>query len=180
MMRLDIERLKKLAYNPVRDYVIPGLTSSLMGKGNGGGVVRLFSQERDHEEPITPHSHRFDFQCLVLRGSVRNRIWLDGEGDIYQASSLNHHPGFGSYDVNPVTNPKRWDYEETKYSEGDVYAMNAEQIHSIYFSRGAEVLFFEEPNRLNHSFVLEPMSNGRVIPTFRVDSWMFKREETPA
>ena len=176
-MTLDIALIKSMTRSRVRDYVIPGLTSSLIG-GEDKGMVRLFSQEREHEEPITPHSHRFDFNCLVLSGSVRNRIWtVDAHGDQYQETVLEHHGTFGDQSRRADVAVNRWVYVEKAYVAGEVYAMRAEQIHSIYFSRGAEVLFFEGPSHSNTSVMLEPVSDGRVIPTFRVDPWMFRREE---
>lgn len=171
---LDVDLIKSMARSPVRDYVIPGLTSSLVG-GDNSGCVRLFSQERDHEEPITPHSHRFDFQCYVLQGTVRNRLWEPGGKDRYQKSRLLHHGQFGKYTVAKEPEIVAWECFECVHGMGDIYAMKAEQIHSIFFSRDAEVLFFEGPNRLDHSFVLEPVSGGRTIPTFRVDDWMFHK-----
>lgn len=184
----DLNKVKALALtmrvNPVHDYVIPGLTSSLMGAG-AKGTVRLFTQERTHEEPITPHSHRFDFSCLVLSGRVKNRIWVGdlppkvcAYGDEYERTKLVHHGQFGKYDVEHLTNEPRlhWHFMETEYRDGEWYHMKAEQIHSIFFGRGSVVMFIEGPNRLDHSFVLEPVSDGRVIPTFKVEPWMFRRE----
>lgn len=172
---LDVELIKSMARSEVHDYVIPGLTSSLIG-GEGKGMVRLFSQERAHEEPITPHSHRFDFNCLVLRGEVRNRKWVvDGAGDVYQETVLEHHGQFGDQTRRKAVSLNRWAYVETKHVAGDVYGMKAEEIHTIFFGRGAEVLFFEGPSHSSTSVVLEPVSDGRVIPTFRVEPWMFRR-----
>ena len=173
---LDTALIKSMANNHVRDYVIPGLTSSLVG-GDGHGMVRLFTQERMHEEPITPHSHRFDFQCLVLEGEVWNRIWTKSpDGDMYQESILDHHGHFGDQTRRAEVNRDRWKFKQTIYKKGEMYSMKAEHIHSIFFSKGAVVLFFEGPNRFSGSSVLEPVSNGRVIPTFKVEPWMFKKD----
>jgi hypothetical protein len=171
-----------MKYNPVRDYVIPGLTSSLIGAGKGKGQVRLFSQARMHEEPITPHSHRFDFTCLVLKGHVTQCLWgevcsvLHPNADPYRIKKLVHRGKFGEYDQEDGET-LLFERSARNYGVNEWYSMKAEEIHSIFFSKGAEVLFFEGPNRLDHSYVLEPISDGRVIPTFRVDPWMF-REET--
>lgn len=163
----------------MRDYVIPGLTSSLIG-GDGHGQVRMFTQERHHEEPITPHSHRFDFCCLVLRGIVHNRVWTpdpnNPDADLYRKLNLIHTGSFGHYNTIPEEDHELWGYKETKYQAGEWYTMKAEEVHSIFFSKMAEVLFIEAPNRFGQSFVLEPISDGKVIPTFRVDHWMFREE----
>jgi hypothetical protein len=47
-------------------------------------------------------------------------------------------------------------------------------IHSISFSRDAVVLFIESASTKNKSSILEPVVNGKVIPTFEVKEWMFK------
>lgn len=175
---MNLELLKSMSYSRVHDYVIPGLTSSLIG-GQGHGMVRMFSCEREHEEPITPHSHRFDFQCLVIKGNVRNRVWSpapDGQGDIYQETTLEHHGEFGDQTRKAATRIGRYWYNEIQYTAGQKYSMVAEQMHSIYFSRGAEVLFFEGPSKSMFSSMLEPVSDGYVIPTFQVAKWMFRRE----
>lgn len=53
--------------------------------------------------------------------------------------------------------------------------MLASEVHSIHFSRGAQVLFFEGPTVADTSIILEPNVDGETIPTFRVEPWMFKR-----
>ena len=177
---LNLSLLRAMSYSHVHDYVIPGLTSSLIG-GDGHGMVRMFSCEREHEEPITPHSHRFDFQCLVLAGEVRNRIWARStKGDLYEETILEHHGHFGDQTPAEKKEISRWGYVESKYATGMLYEMKADAIHSIYFSRGARVLFFEGPAYSMKSSMLQPVSGGRVIPTFRVDPWMFRKEDGEA
>src|SRR5688572_7069582 len=89
----DVAALLKMAHSPIRNYAIPGLTSSLIGAPSPAGTVRLFQNSRDHQEPIVPHSHRFDFMCWVLAGAVRNRVWrramsYDKNADFYRSSRL--------------------------------------------------------------------------------------------
>lgn len=54
--------------------------------------------------------------------------------------------------------------------------MDAHQIHSIRFLRGAEVLVFEGPEVAHSSVVLEPWAYGERVPTFKVEPWMFRRK----
>lgn len=172
-----------MLHSGVHDYVIPGLTSSLVG-GEGRGKVRAFTQERHHDEPISPHSHRFDFACLVLKGTVRNRVWTEQPNspaaDPYRMLTLRHLGEFGKYTITPNDTHHLWDYEESTYRAGDWYSMKAEDVHNIFFSKGAVVLFFEGPHRYDTSHVLEPVSGGRVLPTFTVEPWMFRRDDAPA
>lgn len=178
----EIDSLMKMAHSPVRNYVIPGLMSWLIGQPGKMGCVRLFECTRQHEEPVTPHSHRFDFLCRVLRGRVRNVIWeradhrnMDG-ADLYQASKLIYGGEPGKYDRIEKFEQRRFTRVEREYEAGDTYKMAAEQIHSIFFDRGTVVQFFEGPTRRNDSLILEPVVDGEVIPTFKAEPWMFKRE----
>jgi hypothetical protein len=155
----------------VNNYVLPGLSSHLLEHGR----MRVFTSSRDTEEHITPHSHRFDFACLVLRGSVENAIYRpDKVGDLYVASELQpRNGGMGTYQY-AVLDTCRYRKERVVYGAGEIYAMGAEQIHSIKFSSDAIVLFFEGPTTRSSSVILEPSVDGKRIPTFQVSSWMFE------
>ena len=166
---------KSLAHSSVANYVVPGLTSSLIG-GNGHGAVRLFECSREHEENIVPHSHRFPFTCIVLAGTVRNRIWTKhSNGDHYQSSQMRRSGEFGQY-ITTAGETEKWTFKEQIHNMGEAYSMFAYQVHSIYFSKGAKVLFFEGPESTDESIFLQPVVDGDVIPTFNVQPWMFQRE----
>ena len=170
--------LRAMRHSPVRNYVVPGLTSWLIGNPSPAGTMRLFECSRDHQENITPHSHRFDFQCWVLAGAVRNRVWREshfGEGDLFLCSSLNYDGGIGEY-RRQAGGVSRYVYTDTVYEVDQWYSMKADEIHSINFARGTEVLFFEGPTTTNESEMLEPFVDGVAVPTFEVKPWMFKRE----
>jgi hypothetical protein len=175
----NLKKLLAMAHSPVKNYIIPGLTSSLIGGQPGiDGCVRLFQCERDHQENITPHSHRFSFQCWVIEGTVTNRIWQPAsahamEVDQYAMTTLKFD-GMGNYERD-ITTRHRFHYQDYEYVSGECYSMTATQIHSIRFSRGAVVLFFEGPQERENSVILEPIVDNEVIPTFKVEPWMFKR-----
>jgi hypothetical protein len=178
----DIPALLRMAHSTVSNYVIPGLSSSLIGMPSPAGTIRLFQCERDHQEVITPHSHRFDFQCWVLRGKVRNRIWKstyqgDPQGDLFQNTRLVYGGDMGAYEKGEAT-VGSWIYEDQEFAAGQCYSMRAHEIHSIFFSRGAIVLFMEGATKVDHSMILEPWVAGKAIPTFKVEPWMF--EKAPA
>lgn len=176
---IDLEHLLSMAHSPVRNYAIPGLTSWLIGNPSPCGTVRMFHCERAHQEAITPHSHRFDFQCLVLEGKVRNRLWkpvdrfYQGDGDWFQWSVL-RGAGLGQYERGSST-PGRYTFEDHEYEAGGRYGMKADEIHSIYFDRNTRVLFFEGPQVSDKSAILEPLVDGECVPTFKVEPWMFQR-----
>lgn len=167
------------AHSAVRNYATPGLTSKLLGEGNGR--VRLFIANRDTREWITPHSHRFASAALVLAGKVENILFTrcapDG-GNSYAVGTLKPvDGGLGKYDV---VRDGTWGYFteiSQHYKAGDAYSMTPEEIHSIRFSRGAKVLFFEGPEVNDESVILEPCEHGgRVIQTFKTEPWMFEKE----
>lgn len=171
--------LGRMAHHRLDNYIIPGLSSSLIG-GESKGTVRLFECSRAHEENITPHSHRFDFQCLVLEGSVTNIVWTPAsereDGDFYAGAVLRYRGAPGEYQKSPG-DVGRYKATPNAYEAGDWYGMSHDEIHSIYFSRGAKVLFFEGPQISNETVILEPWVNGALAPTFEVKPWMFLAAE---
>jgi hypothetical protein len=172
----SIRQLLTMAHSPVHNYAIPGLSSWLIGQPGPAGTVRLFQCEREHQEAITPHSHRFDFQCWVLEGSVRNRIWKKHhDGDAFIESTLAYGGDVGKYAMQTADEPTRWGHEDRVYEAGQCYSMKADEVHSIYFSRGARVLFFEGPTKAHSSVILEPWVNNERVPTMEVRPWMFQR-----
>lgn len=173
-----IEFLLNIAHSPVKNYVIPGLTSYLIGEQSKTGTVRLFVNERDHQENITPHSHRFNFMCVVLRGEVKNRVWERRSvgGDQFQATHIKYMGEIGSYQRS-AGDVSSWIYTDSIFRKGEKYGMKANEVHSIFFSRGAVVLFFEGPQITDTSIMIEPFVDGAVIPSMKIEPWMFKRTE---
>ena len=142
----DKKTLLRMAHSPVKNYVVPGLTSSLIGGVSENGCVRLFESERDQQETITPHSHRFDFQCIVLSGTVINRIWTRkweaGEGDWFSESIISYNGDIGSHLKKRVENHRcQWSYKDNSYKQGECYSMTSNQVHSIWFTKGRGVVF---------------------------------------
>ena len=179
----DIARIVgSMLSNPIRNYATPGLSSFLVG-ADGPGCIRLFTSDRDTREWVTPHSHRFDFACLVLEGQVENILFEPAPaesphlGNRYAVGELRQvDGGLGKYEVHR-TNKREWFVEDsTVYVAGQSYSMKAEELHSIRFSRGSQVLFFEGPEIYETSLFLEPVCGGVVVPTFETKPWMFKQE----
>lgn len=175
-----VSLLEKMGHSKVHQYVLPGLTSSLIG-GRQFGKVRLLSADRATKEWVTPHSHRFDFVCLVLSGQVENILFVPGAGDQYAKGIVRpdpHNSAFGAYLVQRTEEVDCYNEVSTIYRPGDMYSMSADEIHSIRFSAGAQVLFFEGPTTRSGSVILEPYSKGKTVRTFEVPEWMFEREPT--
>ena len=174
---MNLDQIKAMAHSPLHNYAIPGLTSWIIGANPDPqrGCVRLFECSRQHFELIIPHSHRFDFRCLVLRGGVNNVVWTaDEEGDEFAVSTLRYggEPGHYSTTVEEVV---RFSSRVDRYTKGQWYGMKHDEIHSIFFGRGSAVLFFEGPQVTNQSQILEPYVDGQRVPTFQVESWMFRK-----
>lgn len=181
----DFGSLRGLVHDvpTLHNYVVPGLTSYLLCVGVDGSKVRIFSSAIEQQEAVTPHSHRFHFQCRVLRGQVVQRLWHESHGneagDLYLRSRLVYRGQPGAYEVVREAAPRSWSYYDVAYREGSEYGMRASEVHSISFSRGAIVLVNERAPVSDHSVILEPWCDGALVPTFRVEPWMFKASEYP-
>lgn len=168
-----------MTHSHVLNYATPGLTSSLVGGGDAG-KVRLFTSDRDTRHWITPHSHRFNFTCLVLAGSVENILYNKGYGGNKFCEGILRtvDGGLGNYELERATGWSRWSEVSSIYGVGETYSMRAEEIHSIRFSHDSRVLFFEGPQVCETTKILEPWSNGGVVKTFESPEWMFQRPLT--
>lgn len=166
-----------LTYKPIsviQNYVIPGMKSSLLIDNGGFGKVRLFKMTREHDYYVIPHSHRFNFECLVLSGEVNNVIYeICSDGDLHCQTTLKYN-SIGNY-VREEGAFQQYSQRTERYRSGDSYSMYSTDIHSIGFSKGASVLIFEGPTLSYESTILQPIVNGKIIPTFKVEDWMFER-----
>ena len=166
--------LQEMKQDKVSNYVIAGLDSHLISKGN----VRIFENSRNHQDQITPHSHRFNFACLVLEGTVINREWFETseeEGDFFESTTLSYDGEIGNHSKSREGRAF-YAYFDTKYKAGDCYAMSAQQIHSIQFSKGAKVLFLEGPQISDTSIIIEPVVDSVVINTYENKPYMFIKD----
>lgn len=174
--------IKPMLHSRLGNYIVPGVTSHLVG-GSQFGKVRLFSAERNARDFVTPHSHRFDFTCLVLAGTVHNTLFMETGSrhgaESWCKSTIDQVCGAdGLLEYTHTRNDKAsWYSQETyEYGFGDTYYMPADAIHSIVFGAGTSVLFFEGPQVIAQSLMLEPWVDGKCIPTFKTESWMFERD----
>jgi len=197
-VRLFSQALDGLKANPLQHYAgLPGLTSWLISNG----VVRMFDSERDTEEFIVPHSHRYDFTCLVVEGRVTNILYTEIGGETpapKERSNKEMYVGkttpagesvcLNKYAVGVLhgsaqiahgyfrgTEPRGFEGTAYTYTAGDVYHMKHSEIHAIKFAAGTRVLFLEGPQVVDKVVVLEPWANGAVVPTFKVEPWMYSR-----
>ena len=173
-MQKIVDILDGMRSTTIDNYVLAGLSSSLIGQ-EGFGSVRLFEKEAHQRDFITPHSHRFDFACLVLDGSVINHIWLetdDEQEDKFSKSKLIYRGEIGSH-AKCFDRTGFYYSSDYAYGSGDAYSMKHDEIHSITFSKGAKVLFFEGPQVSDQSVIIEPVISGKIIPTYSVSDWMF-------
>ena len=163
-----------MRHSPIRNYVVPGLTSWLIMDQGKAGKVRMFENTREQHHFITPHSHRFNFSACVVQGVVENVLWTAGapNADRYCLSSTVYVGAPGQY-VKKVISYSDYQPTPVRYAEGEWYSMKHSDIHSIKFSKGAIVLFFEGPEITSKSFVLEPVVDGQHIQTMMTEPWMF-------
>lgn len=177
-----IEILDQMKSNTLNNYVLAGLKSHQLNNGN----IRLFENTRNQYDYISPHSHRFNFTCLVLKGDVTNTMWEEVPKDTLEnynecaydeyCITTNLYKGKpGYYDIKNISKGyfKRYSY---KYSEGEIYSMKHDEIHSIQFSKDALVLFFHGPDISDTNIVLNPIVSDSVIPLSETKDYMFKRD----
>ena len=176
--------LKQMVTRSIDNYISPGLISHLVAVSEKGGMVRMFENTREQMVSVTPHSHRFDLTCIVLEGEVRNTIFNTvrhqrnghiAEGaEAFVVKDISYCGGVGKY--REVGQDKYFHTSLSRvYKQGDIYSMTYDQIHSIWFSKGAKVLIIEGVDRTNTTKVLLPIDkNGVVIDTMKVEDWMFK------
>jgi hypothetical protein len=154
------------------NYVLPGLVSTLLD----GGKLRMFEMTRDMEGFIAPHSHRFHFMCLVLKGEVRNVIYEEQRTDpsapmfLFTRNKYLGHPG--KYEI-VGTKQRHYIRRETAYHAGEMYGMQADQIHTIAFARGTQVLFFESAPVTDENVMLLPIVEGKTVDIGQTQPWMF-------
>lgn len=174
----DEDIINSMLHSPLKNYILPGLTSSLVG-GNGFGQVRLFHASRPNQELITPHSHRYNFTCCVLSGSAINTVYKPVSSDLQGGSefalSYLHKTPEGFVRAAEVVIDKYAMHQAT-YTTGEWYRMSSNEIHSIRFEEHSLVLFFEGPEVTDTSVILEPYVDGQHLKTFKVEDWMYQKE----
>lgn len=181
-----IDLFLALAHDHVDNYVIPGLRSSMITDLGARGKVRLFQMTRHQCTTITPHSHRYDLQCTVLRGEVRNTTWhpstIQDEGDLFKVSEQFLKKGmkpnslcrYDTYERNTAP----FYAEVQTFRELEDYWIAHGEIHSIEFSKGAVVLVVESETKADSSLFIEPVDRGVTIQTMKTEGWMFRRSES--
>ena len=170
---MNLKHLEPMLHSPIHNYIVPGLTSWLVGAPSPMGTVRMFDMTRHQTHFVTPHSHRYALTCYVLVGSVVNIAYMSNVGGDYFARSRQTYKEMGQYELEHEDNVSMKPCP-VQYDAGASYSMDADEFHSIAFDRGSKVLIFEGPKVADHSFVLEPVIKGVVVPTHRTEPWMFK------
>jgi hypothetical protein len=177
-----IFELAGMIHNRLDNYIVPGLESYLVGGGEHG-KVRIFHQTREARDWITPHSHRFSFTALVISGAAHQTLFYRHPDDYRLAdqwclSTIDQvcgTDGLRDYCHVRDTTASRWTQQTTSYGKGKTYSMQPDEIHSVVFDKGTVVLFLESPQLKTQSVMLEPWVNGKCVPTFRTEPWMFEK-----
>lgn len=177
------DAVKAMRSNRLKNYIVPGLHSSLIGAASDYGKVRLFEAERYTRDTVTPHSHRFGFTCLVLHGAVENTIYETAiapySAEMWIRSTVTQvcgKNGLQEFKHVREEEPRFFKATSTVYRAGDTYRLRHTDIHSIVFEKDTKVLFFEEPSVQDWDWMLEPFVEGKLVPTFKTEPWMFEKE----
>lgn len=162
----------------ISNYIAPGLESISLGQSNGFHV-RMFHMTAHQMMHITPHSHRFNLLSFVLEGQVEHHVYekvSDGYENrpvAYNLAILSQKGKLGEYETEIYSNGMFRRYEAV-YKTGGSYFLNADEYHSVIFSRGAKVLIVEGPE-VNEPKVLVPLVKNAVCSTLFTADWMFKK-----
>ena len=172
---INLSILKEMRHSPIRNYVVPGVTSWLIGHPHKNGCTRMFTCDRDHFEPVIPHSHRFNMLSVVLKGEVMNLTWnIESSEDLYAKVTQKYWGNPGEYSFEG-SDTNRWVPKSAHYAAWESYYIPHKQIHSIFFSKNSEVLVFEDPELSETSSILLPVVDDEIVNTFKIESWMFKK-----
>lgn len=171
------EHLAGMRIGTIGNYILPGLQSAMLGETERG-KIRMFTATRPQEAHITPHSHRFDLACYVVKGWVENCLYRQSGmkadwNDEFMVSRLTYGGEPGKYAKEQI-GTNLFAGVSSRWEEGQWYFMQADEIHSIVFGKGTSVLIFEGATKTDESVILEPVVDGKVVPTFGVQDWMFK------
>jgi hypothetical protein len=190
MIELEIEKLMTLSISKIENYAMIGLTSYLVtNRSDSKGCMRMFHAERHSIQMITPHNHRYDLDCRVLRGTVVNTLWLEAHNCVGSEPPLEGKPTYDRFGVSDIIyggtpgeyqrrrNRESWFRPVAHVHTADrnpEYSMASHEFHSITFQKDACVLVFEGPTESSVSQIIEPYCPNKFIETMRVESWMFK------
>jgi hypothetical protein len=93
------------------------------------------------------HNHRFNYYSYILSGGISNRIWkVASNGATYQHYQYRPRMQKQSYVLDYRGESLLEECEERQYHSGDLYCMNAEDLHvaSAYQFNDVVTLFIEE------------------------------------
>lgn len=179
MQRTEFERNFFEAFNSstIKNYVVPGLESVLLGESDGF-KVRMFHMTEHQMMHVTPHSHRFNLLSYVLEGEVEHITYhettrYDDLQKLFKLAVLEQEGQLGEYKTNIHSNGSFRCYS-AKYVAGGSYFLNAEDYHSVVFAKGTKVLFIEGPQVATPK-ILVPLVKGTVCSTLFTADWMFQK-----
>lgn len=169
-------------HSGIKNYVLPGLYSYLLGDKNlDGSITRVFYSSRLTQEFISPHNHRYNFICEVLDGYVENTIYeptfsSNEVGDFWQ-QVVSIYSDIGIYKTNYLSGPVKYIPKSVTYRKGEIYKSDLHTIHSIKFSKGSVVLFREGKKLSEQNVALIPYckETETAINNFNTHPWMFEK-----
>ena len=164
------------AHSVIHNYGIAGMDSYLLGAAEDR--QRLLHMTRNQVDFVTPHSHKSDLTCEVLRGSVKNILFnqadeFSNKSDMFAVANLMYNGVVGQYDKINFYIAAPYEMKAELYTEGDTYFMSYDQIHSIFFTKNAIVRITEGPTVTTASQILQPVSDGTIVKNFHVHEGLF-------
>lgn len=117
-----------------------------------------------------PHNHRYDFTSMVLKGSLKNVIWVktdnpNGEPCVHRYDSCTSDDSI----VLPETKEtRRLIFNEFSTSKGSSYSLRKEMFHQVIVEQYPTItLLTRGPKEYEFASILEPLDYQPVCPFSR-------------
>lgn len=174
---LHVDDLLRMGHSPIHNYTAPGLTSWLVGLPHEAGSIRLLTSEIEQQNFQIPHSRRYDAQYIVLRGAIEVQHWKQMTssigGDLHETAVL-HYCGMPGKYTTESHGQSRWTRTTQAYVSQVLY-LRAEDVCSLRLMRQTALMLLQGPTLRSTSIILEPVVNGKRVPLFKVEPWMFQK-----
>lgn len=178
----SFEDINSLSISTIENYVVPGLYSFLLTEKNEDvGCIRAFMQTLHQEYFVTPHSHRYNHEIIMIKGECQQILYeetsirSDDYSQFYRKSTIEYLNSPGKYRHSLGGHLGQYVRRNKRLEEGQRFRLNSDEIHSIFFNKGAIALIKEGPDIDCMSYILQPIAKDELINTFQVNEWAFRK-----
>lgn len=161
----------------LKNYIVPGMISIELGPTTEGGFARILHMTREQEFWVTAHDHRYNLHCQVITGIVTNYLYeltYHVERAAATHTILKYNKTKHSLDETlPIF--VKGNYKATSYGHGQIYTLVHDVFHSIWMTKGTQVLIVESAQMKDFNHCLVPYVQGKIANTFLWKHWMMEQ-----